>query len=87
MKKLMAVMASLLMAATFVCGQDFGTAVFNHRIAIGMTFGNVLAAWGKPTQVNRSISSGGGVEWWWYNSNNGVTMVEFEGGRVVYIGQ
>ena len=45
---------------------DFGTLIFNHQIAIGMTFGNVQAAWGKPKSVDRSVSSSGVREYWWF---------------------
>ena len=59
MALLAAVMTMLMMAfAPMVHGQDVGLAVFNHQIMVGMTYGNVLASWGKPVEVNRSISIG-----------------------------
>jgi hypothetical protein len=61
-------------------GDDVGTLIFNHQIAIGMTYGNVQAAWGKPTQVDRSVYSSGVKEYWFFGSS---WMVVFENGRVV----
>jgi hypothetical protein len=48
---------------------------------------NVLASWGRPYDVNRSISSYGVTERWWYLDNGRLTLVVFENGRVTYIGQ
>jgi hypothetical protein len=59
------VLAAMLMAvAPMAHAQDVGMAVFNHRIMVGMTYGNVLASWGRPYDVNRSISSYGVTERW-----------------------
>ena len=58
-----------------------------HKIMVGMTYGNVLASWGKPVEVNRSISTYGVTERWWYRNNGALTLVVFENGRVDYIGQ
>jgi hypothetical protein len=63
--------------------EDFGLLIFNHRIAIGMTYGNVQAAWGKPRKVDRSTYSSGVREYWFFGDNS--TMVVFENGRVVSI--
>jgi hypothetical protein len=88
MALLAAVMTMLMMAfAPMVHGQDVGLAVFNHQIMVGMTYGNVLAPWGKPVEVNRSISTYGATERWWYRKNGALTLVEFENGRVDYIDQ
>ena len=88
MALLSAVMTMLMMAfAPMVHGQDVGLAVFNHQIMVGMTYGNVLASWGKPVEVNRSISTYGVTERWWYRNNGALTLVVFENGRVDYIGQ
>jgi hypothetical protein len=88
MALLMAILTMLMMAfAPMVHGQDVGLAVFNHQIMVGMTYGNVLASWGKPVEVNRSISTYGVTEQWWYRNNGALTLVRFENGRVDYIGQ
>jgi len=85
---LAAVLTMLMMVfAPMVHGQDVGLAVFNHQIMVGMTYGNVLASWGKPMEVNRSTSTYGVTERWWYRNNGALTLVVFENGRVVYIGQ
>jgi hypothetical protein len=63
-----------------VAADDFGTLIFNHQIAIGMTFGNVQAAWGKPKSVDRSVSNTGVREYWWFDNG---CLVVFENGRVV----
>jgi hypothetical protein len=59
---------------------DVGLLIFNHQIAIGMTFGNVQAAWGKPDKVDRSVSSNGVREYWFFDKG---WMVVFQNGRVV----
>ena len=88
MALLSAVLTMLMMAfAPMMHGQDVGLAVFNHQIMVGMTYGNVLASWGKPVEVNRSSSTYGVTERWWYRNNGALTLVVFENGRVDYIGQ
>ena len=75
-----AVLAALMLAAgPVMAGEDFGLLIFNHQIAIGMTYGNVQAAWGKPEKVDRSTFSSGVREYWFFK---GGTMVVFENGRV-----
>lgn len=59
--------------------QDFGILVFRHEIATGMSFANVVAAWGRPIRVDRSYSSTEITEYWWMNNN---WIVVFENGRV-----
>ena len=82
MKKIL--LLSVLMLFT-VCSvkaaDDFGILIFNHRIAIGMSYGNVQASWGKPDKVDRSVSSNGTREYWFFRAKN--CMVVFESGRVV----
>ena len=69
MALLATVLTMLMMAfAPMVYGQDVGLALFNHQIMVGMTYGNVLASWGKPVEVNRSISTYGATERWWYRT-------------------
>jgi len=61
---LLATVLTMLMIAfaPMVHGQDVGLAVFNHQIMRDMTYGNVLASWGNPVEVNRSISTYGATE-------------------------
>jgi hypothetical protein len=59
---------------------DFTSLIFNHRIAIGMSFGNVQAAWGKPDDVTRTVSGAGTKERWYYREKH--SLVVFENGRV-----
>jgi hypothetical protein len=71
---------SALIAITLACSataQDYGALIFNHRIAIGMSFANVQAAWGNPASVDRSTSNYGVSEVWWFN--NGYVVVFFNG--------
>jgi hypothetical protein len=87
-------MKNLLLALSFISllafanppaahANDFGTLIFNHQIAVGMTFGNVQAAWGKPYKIDRSVGSYGTTEYWFFNADNGgVWLVVFENGRV-----
>jgi hypothetical protein len=73
-------LSSFALRPVTATADDFGTLIFNHQIAIGMTFGNVQAAWGKPEKVDRSNYNGRIVEYWFYNNSN--WMVVFENGRV-----
>jgi len=80
MKKLI---TTLLITATLTLGalaqQDFGILVFRHEIAMGMSFANVVAAWGKPTRVDRSYTSYGVTEYWFMSNN---WLVVFTNGQV-----
>jgi hypothetical protein len=80
MKKLIiAVMAlAMITASVNAQQQDYGILIFNHQIALGMTFANVQAAWGNPQSVNRSVSGYSIMEWWWYPQG----LVVFYNGRV-----
>jgi hypothetical protein len=60
--------------------EDVGMLIFNHQIAIGMTFGNVQASWGKPYKVDRSVYGNSVTEYWFFNNG---ALVVFENGRVV----
>lgn len=81
MNKLIRVVLLIWMVSvcSVMAQQDFGTLIFNHQIAIGMTFGNVQAAWGKPRKVDRSVYSSGVTEYWFFDNG---WMVVFENGRV-----
>jgi hypothetical protein len=76
---LSAIVSILLCAPSARAADDFGLLIFNHQIAIGMTFGNVQAAWGKPEKVDRSVYSSGVREYWFFNNG---AMVVFDQGRV-----
>jgi hypothetical protein len=82
MNKLLRVVLAVSMLATcsVMAEDDLGLLIFNHRIAIGMTFAHVQAAWGKPEKVDRSVSSNGVKEYWFFDNDR---MVVFENGRVV----
>ncbi|MDQ2948886.1 MAG: hypothetical protein M3Y27_23575 [Acidobacteriota bacterium] len=80
MKKLMLVLAMAVFAVCSGLAQDFGPLIFNHQIAIGMTFGNVQASWGRPEKVDRSVFSNGVTEYWSFKNGS---LVVFENGRVV----
>jgi|GEM_PF-4506276 len=61
---------------------DFSSLIFNHQITIGMSYGNVQAAWGKPEKVDRSVYGSGVREYWFFGKYHSA-MVVFENGRVV----
>ena len=46
---------------------------------MGMTFGNVIAAWGNPLKVDRSVSNYGVTEYWFMKNG---CMVVFQNGKV-----
>jgi hypothetical protein len=81
MSKLLCVILAMsaLSVSSVMAQEDFGTLIFNHQIAIGMSFGNVQAAWGRPGSIKRSVSNSGVIEYWFFNNG---WMVVFEGGRV-----
>jgi hypothetical protein len=81
-KLLCMVLTMWMLAASSLRAEDFGKLIFNHQIAIGMTFANVEAAWGRPAKVDRSVTSSGVTEYWFFNKNTNNTMVVFENGRV-----
>jgi hypothetical protein len=57
------------------------------RVAIGMTKSEVVASWGNPHEVNKSISAGGTSEQWCYGEigESKLQFVYFQGGRVYHI--
>jgi hypothetical protein len=83
MKKLIMILAIASIIGT-APAQDIGL----HRICIGMTFGDVQAAWGNPVEIKRHGTTHGLRENWWYRKNiYGLILVMFDGnGRVSYIG-
>ncbi len=46
--------------------RDICGAVANKKVRIGMTQEQVVAAWGRPTDINKTISSGSVEEQWVY---------------------
>jgi hypothetical protein len=81
MNKLISIVftAWMFIACPLMAAEDFATLIFNHQIAIGMTFGNVQAAWGKPVKVDKSVSRDGVTEYWFFENG---WLVVFENGRV-----
>jgi hypothetical protein len=79
MNKLLCVFSACLVLACSAMADDLGSMIFNHRIAIGMTFGNVQAAWGRPLKVDRSVYGDTVREYWFFNNGS---LVVFENGRV-----
>jgi hypothetical protein len=81
MNKLFSLVLAAIMLSTFSArAEDVSSLIFNHRIAIGMTYGNVVASWGKPDKVDRSTRSSGVREYWFYRNHS--VMVVFDEGRV-----
>ena len=82
MKKLFSLVLAVSIFAAFpiMAADDFSTLIFNKQITIGMSYGNVEAAWGTPRKIDRSAYSSGTREYWFYGKN---AMVVFDNGRVV----
>jgi hypothetical protein len=82
MKKLLLILTIwwFLLSPTHSSEPDFGLLIFNHQIAIGMSFANVTAAWGKPEKIDRSTHADRVIEYWFYHNSS--WMVVFENGRV-----
>jgi len=80
MKKL--ILSLLLATALSPTAQtDFGSLILNQQIDMGMTFADVVAAWGNPQSVDYArVSPGapGASEAWHYPQ----TVVLFKDGRV-----
>jgi hypothetical protein len=76
---IMSVLVWIAITVGAMAQPDYGIMIFNHEIAIGMTFANVVAAWGNPVNVDRTYSSHGVTEYWFMKSN---WMVVFENGQV-----
>jgi hypothetical protein len=60
---------------------DFGSLILNHQIDMGMTFGDVVAAWGNPQNMSSvPVSPGapGASDAWSYPQ----AVVLFKDGRV-----
>jgi hypothetical protein len=81
MNKLFSLVLAVLLVAFYPARaeEDFGLLIFNKRIAIGMTYGNVQAAWGKPDKIDRSLTASGTREYWFFSNG---CMVVFDKGRV-----
>lgn len=50
-------------------GKYWGEIIAENKVKIGMTTEMVIASWGKPTDINRSIGSWGKHEQWIYNGS------------------
>lgn len=40
--------------------------IAQRKVAIGMTSDDVLASWGKPNKINKTVTAGGTTEQWVY---------------------
>jgi hypothetical protein len=67
--------AALAFSAT---AQDYGSLILNHQIVPGMTFGDVVAAWGQPLSIDHPLNDAV-KEYWHYP---GERLVMFDNGRV-----
>lgn len=56
--------------------------ILQRKVTIGMTSSMVTAAWGKPTEVNRTVTAASNSEQWVYGSGD---YVYVENGRVTAI--
>jgi hypothetical protein len=57
---------------------------FNHQLAVGMTFDDVIASWGQPERVVRATY--GAVEFWFMDLDRHGILVEFNNGEVASFG-
>jgi len=61
-------------------------AIKNKQVMIGMTKNDVIASWGRPDDINRSISASGTSEQWVYERGDyNSQYVYFDNGVVSYI--
>jgi|CEGE01.1.fsa_nt_gi hypothetical protein len=61
-------------------------AIRNKQVRLSMTKSDVLASWGRPSDINRSIRSSGVSEQWVYDrGRNGSQYVYFDNGIVTSI--
>lgn len=84
MKKLIAI---IMMVASIAVAQepDYSMMIFNHRVAPGMTFAQVVSSWGNPRTFSTNMTSQGTFESWWYIKNGNVAEVTFFNGQVVSV--
>jgi hypothetical protein len=53
-------------------------AVYEHKIAVGMTREQVLESWGRPDRISKSSSPSGKGETWWYEPNGHTVWIDFD---------
>jgi len=58
------------------CSEEIAELIHKHHVRIGMTTEQVIAAWGRPRDINRTVGSYGVHEQWVYGS----TYLYFEDG-------
>ena len=63
-------------------GQDKGSLIAKHTIALGMTPEMCMDAWGRPLSISNMIDSSGQYTEWKYNFK---TVIYFKDGKVVRI--
>lgn len=56
--------------------------VASGNIWIGATPTHVLAAWGRPSDRDRTVTAWGTAEVWYYHRSYDVSLVTFDDGRV-----
>ncbi len=78
-RAIFSVLFSLALLVSATADEDFGLLIFNHQIAVGMTYANVISAWGRPERVDRAFDAVGVTEYWFMPNG---WMVIFENGRV-----
>lgn len=64
--------------------KDDCIAIASGKIKIGMTYDMVIAAWGRPSDINRTTSAYGTSEQWCYGDIGG-SYVYFDDGKVTTI--
>jgi hypothetical protein len=64
----------------------FANAIMSGNVVVGMTPSMVIAAWGKPTRIEKTAANPKGDEKWIYGNylvNNAVTHLYFRTGALV----
>jgi hypothetical protein len=63
-------------------GKEFAMAILDHRVAIGMPREAVLESWGRPSDINRTITESVTSEQWVYGTIPNAKFVYLEDGLV-----
>jgi len=69
--------------------EEIKTCIKEGKLRIGMTKEEVIASWGKPIDVNKTVGPGGVHEQWvynacWYDPNpRYTTYLYFEDGKLI----
>ncbi|MEO7888263.1 MAG: hypothetical protein ABIR76_16165 [Polaromonas sp.] len=57
-------------------------AIGRREILVGMTEDQAVRAWGRPTSINATVSTGGRTEQWVYRTDAGTNFLYVYNGRV-----